>query len=129
MPDSTSPPASSSSSGFGAIVGVVVVILIGIFLWNQVVVPGWEKYVVKYDKPWWNGNESMRVCEAFGDESCYSLVVGSTGEEIVSIYFPSGGYLYADDWECAKAAEGLYDYDRFCRMWDSEGRKWDILPF
>lgn len=123
---------SGSRNDFGSLVGGIVtiafIIMAGWLVWTKVAVPAYEKYVKKYDKPWWSGVQDMKVCQAFGNENCYTVPVSSNGEEIVSISFPNGGYLTAYDSECAKAAS-FYDFDRFCRMWDSENRKWDILPY
>jgi hypothetical protein len=91
------------------------------------VVAGWDKYVKKYDKPWWSGTALQEVCTTGDTQKCYTLQVSSDGENIGTVYFPNGGYLYGDS-ECYQAAKDLYDFDRFCRFWDQEGRRWDINP-
>lgn len=85
-----------------------------------------NKYIKKYDKPWWSGTKLQRVCTTGGGGNCYSLSATSDGENINIISFPNGGYLYGES-ECFQAAS-FYDYDRFCRFYDQEGRKWDVIP-
>lgn len=118
---------SNGDSGLTALITVVVVIVVAVLAWNHLVVPAWEKYIVKYDQPWWSGNEAQRVCTTTVERRCYSLVVASTGEEIETIYFPNGGYVDAYDWECMKAGS-YYGFDRFCRVWDAEGQLYDVIP-
>lgn len=117
----------SSIFSLGAlIVGLVVVLVIGGVLlnWGGSL---WDKYVKKYDKPWWEGTQSQEVCATGQYEgSCYTLPVFSDGDQIYRVNFPNGGYLYGSS-ECYKAAD-IYDFDRFCRFWDQENRLWDINP-
>lgn len=110
------------------ILKVFVFILIIIWTWNKLLIPGWDKYVKKYDKPWWSGTEYQKVCgtEEYEDK-CYTLAVYSDGESIDTIYFDNGGYLNGES-ECFKAASGLYDFERFCRFYDQESRLWDVIP-
>ena len=117
---------SRGEGGFGALVVVILVIVLGVLAWNNLIVPGWEKHVMKYDKPWWSGNETQQVCDNTS-ENCYNLVVASNGEDIEAVYFPNGGYVTVYDWECNKAAS-MYAFDRFCTIWDSEQRTYDIIP-
>jgi hypothetical protein len=115
-------------SSVGGIIVIIIVIGLGWLAWDKLVVPGYEKYVKKYDKPWWSGTEAQQVCGTGENQSkCYTLQVSSDGEAIDTITFPNGGYLYGDS-VCYKAAEGLYSFDRFCRFWDQEGRQWDVNP-
>lgn len=110
------------------LIGVAIVIAIGVFAWNHLLVPAYGKYVKKYDKPWWTGTSYQRVCPAFDDsEDCYTLPVTSDGDNVTQISFPNGGYVYATDSGCYQAASG-YTFDRFCRFYDQENRLWDIDP-
>lgn len=113
---------SSQSSTIGGLIGLVIIIVIGVWVYNNLFKGD------DYSKPWWEGSAVQQVCPTFDDgEQCYYLTVVSDGEQVTGVNFKNGGYLYGSS-ECHKAAEDLYDYDRFCRFWDQENRKWDISP-
>ncbi len=114
----------------GVIVGIIVIILLVWLAWDKWVVSGYEKYIKKYDKPWFEGSEYAVVCKLpdYDNSQCYTLVVDSEEGFITQINFPNGGYRAVSDSECYKAAEGLYNFDRFCRAWDTKGDSWDIMP-
>lgn len=115
----------SGSSGVGAIITLLVLAFIGVFLWSSIIVPGWEKYIVKVDQPWWTGTATQKVCE-IGPGNCYMLDVRNVDNQILTIYFPSGGYVEIEVF-CEKAASGVgYDFDRFCSGQDEEGRNWEV---
>lgn len=98
---------------------VLGLILVGVAILKSVNKPD-------YSKPWWEGAEVQQVCTSDGSEKCYTLHVTSDGESITQVSFPNGGYLYGDS-ECHEAAD-IYTYDQFCRFYDQEGRKWDVIP-
>lgn len=110
----------NNNAGTGG--GIVSLIIVIALCWW-----GYNHFIKKdYSKPWWKGTASQKVCSTEGNENCYTLSVYSDGETIDTINFPNGGYLSGDS-ECFEAAS-FYDYDQFCRFYDQQGRKWDVIP-
>ena len=100
---------------------ISLIILIAICWW------GYNSFIKKdYSKPWWEGVASQKVCSTGDNQNCYTLSVYSDGQAIESISFPNGGYVRGDS-ECFKAAS-FSGYDQFCRFFDQQGRKWDVIP-
>lgn len=101
------------------IIGLAFIVLIGWLIWSSFFVPD-------YSKPWWTGNERQQVCTTTGSGYCYYEVVSSDGENIDGLNAPNdNGYIEGTSSECVKASQ-LKD-SRLCRMWDSQGVKWDIM--
>ncbi len=99
------------------IIGLALMALVGWFIWSSFL-------ATDYSKPWWTGNAHQRVCSTTGLANCYYLVVSSDGESIDGISMPNGGFIEGASSECVKASQ-LKDA-RLCRMWDTNGDKWDI---
>lgn len=82
-----------------------------------------------YSKPWWTGTESQQVCatgDSYGD--CGYFQVSSDGVNITTIHHENGGYTSIKESSCHKAASGEYKFDRFCRVVDTDGNKFDVNP-
>lgn len=108
--------------------GLIAIVLVGVGIYWLFTSDAIEEW--RYGKTWWDGVETLEVCGATPETEgqCYMLQVASEDGLPTTIYFPNGGYLTARDISCHKAADGLYSFDRFCRFWDQDGRKWDIQP-
>lgn len=117
-----------TGSGLLAILSVIAFIAVLIFVWGDLILPAWDKYVNKYEKPWWTGTQNLRVCDAFDASKCYRLPVTSNGEQVVRVDFPNGGYLVPQNATCAKVGMSAYAVDRFCSVLDQSGKEWDIIP-
>lgn len=114
----------NNGGSFGGLVGLIILYLIVAWFFH------WWPFAKDYSKPWFEGGATQVVCSIpYSDsDKCYNLLVHSNGEEIEVINFPNGGYREIDYTECSKAAS-FYDFDKLCKVWDTKGDVWDILPY
>lgn len=107
---------------FGSLIGLAIFAIFGWWAWQHFFNRD------DYSKPWWDGTSTQQVCPTrYDGQRCYNVSVVSDGQQVTDIYVPSRGYLYGSS-ECYEAAEGLYQFDRFCRFWGQNGEVYDINP-
>lgn len=102
----------------GAIVGLIVIVILGWFGYNQ--------FFNNNDKPWWNGTENQTVCVTHNplNDSCFTAPVTVEDERITWINLPISGLRAIGLMDCGKAVtfEG-----RYCVIEDIGGRnQWQV---
>jgi hypothetical protein len=107
------------------ILGTGAIIAIAGSIWT------WNHFMHPTNKTWWNGTTAQQVCAidqpTAPSRTCYTLDVRSDGGRVTTIYFTNGGYITAASSDCYKAGTiGNYGNDRFCRVYDAQGRQWEV---